>query len=487
MKKLALKLLVFVALFASLLLCFDSFFIENDNSSVSSYRTIYEEDRESVSVVFLGNSHQGKGLDTNIINAKCKTNAIKINGGGINIAQIYYNLLEVLKYHSPQIVAIETWALIDKDVRYNKIKDSAGRLMASPFKTEYNKRFGSAKYNEISSIYPDNKLFHMFNVFRFHENWQDTEKWSNSLYSKFAYSAKERSLNKKINWHLSSESIKKYNEENFSTQEMELTEHEEEYINKIIDLSHSNGFKVLFYSIPVYRPFYIKTKNGFDAVNKEIERISNKYENVDFFDMNSETSGFDYMSIMNEKVSYNQHLNYKGQIKTSSLLANYLSNNYSIGLKDIFEKNFTTTSENLIYNTGLVKEEKDFIGSVNKINGQFYDDIKGEKVITIPEGVQTINLEGWMHKEDVPNSEGNKVVAFKKSTNFVYIISEDQIKERKDHKLVEKYGEDFKTGGYGLRVSKKLLEKGSYTIFHIIRDKEKNYRIKNTYKRIIIE
>ncbi|WP_179353360.1 hypothetical protein [Winogradskyella vidalii] len=487
MKKLVLKLLVFVAILASLLVYFDSFFIENDNSSVSSYRTVYEEEKESVSLVFLGNSHQGKGLDTNIINAKCETNSIKINGGGINIAQIYYNLLETLKYQSPQIVAIETWALIDKGVRYNKIIDSSGNLMASPYKMEYNKRFGKAKYKEIASIYPKSKLFHMFNAFRFHENWQDTEKWSKSLYSKFTYSASERSLDKKINWHLSFDRVKKYNEKTFSTEGMELTAYEEKYINKIIDLSNSNGFKILFYSVPVYRPFYNKTKEGFDVVHKEIKRISKNHKNVDFFDLNSLTTGFDYTCMMNEKVSDNQHVNYKGQIKTSALLANYLNNNYSLELKGVFQNNFLNTPENLIYNTDKVKQEEDFIGSVNKINGQFYNDIKGDKVITIPKHIMTINLEGWMHKNDISSSIGDKIVAFKKNNNFVYVVREDQLRERKAPMLVKKYGEDFENGGYELKLSKKLLETGSYSIFHIIRDKNKKYHMKNTYKRIIIE
>ena len=474
MKKLVLKLIVFITILASLLLYFDSFFIENDNSSVSSYRTVYEEEKESVGIVFLGNSHQGKGVDTNIINAKCKTNTIKINGGGITIAQIYYNLLETLQYQSPQIVAIETWALIDPDIRYNEIKDSTGNLLASPFKTEYNKRFGKVKYKEISSIYPNNKWFHMFNAFRFHENWQDTEKWSKSLNEKFTYSAKERSLKDKINWHLSSKRVQEYNEAIFSTKGMELTKYEEDYINKIIDLSHSNGFKVLFYSIPVYRPYYIKTKQGFNRVNKEIEKLSNKYQNVEFLDLNIKTSGFDYTCIMNEKTSYNQHLNYKGEIKTSSLLSNYLSNNYAFGFKNVFEKNFLTTPENLLYNVNNVVEAKNFVGTVNKINGQSYKDVEGDKVIIIPKGVETINLEGWMHKDDISNLVGNKLVALKKSTNFVYIVSGNQIKERKDPMLLEKFGKNFKDGSYRLAVSKNLLEKGTYTILHLIKDEEKN-------------
>lgn len=487
MKKLVLKLLIFVAVLAFFVLYFDSLFIDNDHSSVSSYRTLYEEDRESVSVVFLGNSHQGKGVDVNIINAICKTNAIKINGSGISIAQIYFNLLETLEYQSPQIVAIETWALIDKDVRYNKILDSSGNLMASPFKMEYNKRFGKVKYEEISSIYPDNKWFHMFNAFRFHNNWHDNEKWSKSLQAKFNFSAKERSHNKKTNWHLSSASIKEFNAKSFNAQGLELTEIEEEYINKIIDLSTSHGFKILFYTVPVYRTYYNKTKEGFDAVNKEIKRIVNTYENIDFLDINEQVTGFDYTCVVNEKVSSNQHANYKGQIKTSSTLANYLMNNYTLEESDVFGNTFLTTPENLVYNVNKVKEEKDFFGSVNKINGQFYKDIEGDKVITIPESVKVINLEGWMYKEGISNLVGNKVVALKKNTNFIYLLSGEQIVERKDHSLVQKYGKNFKDGGYKFTVLKNLLEKGTYTVFHMIKDKDKKYHMKNTHQRIVIE
>ena len=92
-----------------------------------------------------------------------------------------------------------------------------------------------------------------------------------------------------------------------------------------------------------------------------------------------------------------------------------------------------------------------------------------------------------MYKEGISNLVGNKVVALKKNTNFIYLLSGEQIVERKDHSLVQKYGKNFKDGGYKFTVLKNLLEKGTYTVFHMIKDKDKKYHMKNTHQRIVIE
>ena len=485
MKLFILKICFFLILIGALLYKLDPFFLDNSDSSTSSYAMLYEYDKNDIDVVFLGNSHQGKGLDTNIINAKCDLNSIKINAGGINIAQIYFNLKEVLNHQSPKLVGIEIWPLIEKGLRYNTIYDEDGKLMAAKFKGEYYKRFGSVKYNEISQIYQDDKLYHMFNFFRFHQTWQDMEDLSSSLSTKFSFSAREATYHNRVNWYLSNDKIEKYSNINFDTDGMFLSEIEVEYLNKIIDLSKKYDFELLFYCIPVYQKYYNKTKEGFKKVTDKVKTISDKHKKVHFYDINEMFSGLNYTYMMGEKVNHNQHLNYKGQIKTSNKLANFINKNFTF--KNTTDFKYFDTPENLLYNYKKRKDD-DFVGSVNLVNNISYKDINGKKIIKVPEQANAIYLEGWMYKNDLKKFENkNKIVALKKDNDFVYITSDRQIKSRKAPALVNKFGKIYDQSSYKLRISKELLEKGTYTIFHIIKDKDDKYHLKNLYKQIIVQ
>ncbi|MFD2917030.1 hypothetical protein [Psychroserpens luteus] len=59
----------------------------------------------------------------------------------------------------------------------------------------------------------------------------------------------------------------------------------------------------------------------------------------------------------------------------------------------------------------------------------------------------------------IVNSETQKIIALKKNETFTYVSIKNQVQERKAPLLEERYGEDYKTGGYKFKISKRLLEK----------------------------
>jgi hypothetical protein len=71
----------------------------------------YDLPRDSLDVVFMGNSHNYVAIQPQIIDDIVPVRSYVIGGGGENVALSYYELREVLKYQHPKVVVLETYTL----------------------------------------------------------------------------------------------------------------------------------------------------------------------------------------------------------------------------------------------------------------------------------------------------------------------------------------------------------------------------------------
>lgn len=486
MKKLFIKVFLFSGILGSFLLFIDPYFLDNSQGSVSSYNSLYDSKDNSTDIVFLGNSHLAKGIDTYIIDAKCSTNSIKFCTGGINIVQIYYNLREVLTTQSPKLVALELWPVIEPDDIYNRPIDNNGKLLSSSFKGEYYKRFGTPKFNEISLIYPETKLYNMFNFFRFHENWTSLDTVSKSLEYKLSYSSKQVNYNSnKVLWYLPQNRIAEYKKTKFETDKIYLSEQEELYLNKIIDLSKEYDFNLLFFNVPIYTEYYNKTKNSIEEVMNRVQQIANENKNVFVYNINKEIGGLDYSYVMGEKVSKNQHLNYKGIIKTSNLMANYI--NQEKTLVDVKGKsNALVSIEKTLYNSKKIPMNPDYLGNVIEINNRKFTENENKQELIVFKYEQKVIIEGWMFKKGINLNRSKKMIALKKDSDFVFVSGKELV-DRKDHKVIKRYGENYIKSGYRFELNKVFLEKGRYKLYHIIESHDNELHVQDMWKWVIIK
>ena len=479
MNSIILKIALFLTITSSLLLTIDSYFLDSTNPSVSSFNSLYEAEKNSADIVFIGNSHLSKGIDTYIIDAKCKINTLKVHAGGIQIAQIYYNLLEILKYQSPKVVGLELFPLVHSDNISNKLFNSKNKMLSKGMKGEYFKRFGIPKYKEIKLIDPKNNWYHMFNFFRFHENWTNLESVSKSLQNRFSVSAKELNYNhNKILWHLNSSSIEGYKKRMFIKKDIYFSEAEKIYLKKIIVLSDEYNFDLLLFTIPVYEEYYNKVKDSIDNTSLKIYNYAKEYKEIKFYDINKELGGLSATYIMGEKVSENQHLNYKGMIKTSNLLADFINKEYNLKPNSLFINDDTV--EKLIYNSKKTARDTSYLGNVETVNGKNYYDLENKELITISLAERRVKLEGWMFKKGVNLKRGSKIIALKKGDDFVYVSGKDLVDNSNQ-------GKSFEKSGYSINISKYMLEKGRYKIFHIIKSHDNELYVQDMWKWIVIK
>ena len=479
MKSIVIKIVLFLIVISSLLLTIDSYFLDSTNASVNSFNSLYEADKNSVDIVFIGNSHLSKGINTNIIDAKCNVNSLKVHAGGIQIAQIYYNLLEILKYQSPKVVGLELFPLVHSDNISNKLFNSKNKMLSKGMKGEYFKRFGIPKYKEIKLIDPKNNWYHMFNFFRFHENWTNLESVSKSLQNRFSVSAKELNYNhNKILWHLNSSSIEGYKKRMFIKKDIYFSEAEKIYLKKFIVLSDEYNFDLLLFTIPVYEEYYNKVKDSIDNTSLKIYNYAKEYKEIKFYDINKELGGLSATYIMGEKVSENQHLNYKGMIKTSNLLADFINKEYNLKPNSLFINDDTV--EKLIYNSKKTARDTSYLGNVETVNGKNYYDLENKELITISLAERRVKLEGWMFKKGVNLKRGSKIIALKKGDDFVYVSGKDLVDNSNQ-------GKSFEKSGYSINISKYMLEKGRYKIFHIIKSHDNELYVQDMWKWIVIK
>lgn len=94
----------------------------------------YDLPRDSVDVIFMGNSHNYVAIQPQIIDEIVPIRSYVIGGGGENVALTYYELREVLKYQHPKVVVLETFTL-DLNDEFMPTQNYFGFLDSGPWGT----------------------------------------------------------------------------------------------------------------------------------------------------------------------------------------------------------------------------------------------------------------------------------------------------------------------------------------------------------------
>lgn len=235
-------------------------------------------------------------------------------------------------------------------------------------------------------------------------------------------------------------------------------------------------------NIPIFETYYQKSKKALDGVSDELTEFFKPYKNVDFFDLNRSIGGLPRTYMSNERnISANQHVNYKGCIKTSNLVSDYLIKNYKLNVND----EYLSSGEDLLYNFKKIEKDSFFLGGINKVNNVLVSKMKSKNRITIGPQEDKIKIEGWMHREGINNLRSEKAIALRKGNDFIY-ISGDEMRERKAYALIDKFGEQYTKSGYTFEIPKEILERGQYKIYHLIKTNSGKHYIQDTWKWLIV-
>lgn len=346
MKKILIKSGIFLVI-VFLAICFIDIYFVKDQHVFLKHHFFYKQKKNSLDLLIVGDSHAYCGVSSDIIEGKTGLKTYNCGIGGVNFFEIYYNLLEALKYQNPKLVIIETYPFIG--VGQEKIFLNKEGLMnrRSTFSLE-GKKFGSVKIEEAKVSLPNYNILKVFNTFKYHENWTDLDNVSkvfskyltNKTYPPFKDSAKDIDF-------LSDEIANNYLNKKFNDS-IYISEDHKIFIRKIINLSHERKFKLLFVTIPFYERYYSTLKNSFDLAHNHLSDLTSSDINIKMLDINQLVE-LDNSYFLNGNPStfnyHNQHLNYKGNIKSSNIIANFINEEYDF----VSEQNNSSTVQDALY------------------------------------------------------------------------------------------------------------------------------------------
>ena len=170
-----LKLIIFCSIFVLLAYQFNSLFVpktpifKNNYAKVSSF---YDLPKESLDVLFFGPSTFNRAFNPLKFWSDFGFTSFSWTSGG-QIPQVsYYQLLESLKYHHPEIVVLDSVILVtpfDVDIREGWIRPTINAMRWSPYKLALIHEVvpGSSKHSYTNYIFP---------LLRYHSRWDKLKK-----------------------------------------------------------------------------------------------------------------------------------------------------------------------------------------------------------------------------------------------------------------------------------------------------------------------
>ena len=458
-------------------------FIFNKRTSGDiTWDTFYKQKDKTIDILGFGNSHIGNGLDLNIINAKTNAKMYNVYSSGQILSQTYYSFKETLNYQKPKLIIIESFSISSDKIYF--LEKNPIDVDSLPFYSKIqsfdSKKIGFAKYEEFKDLYKtDNVISTFFPLIRNHSKWSEPDKIKANIENELNSKSDSKYYFGSSNtiWCLSDRAAKEYETAVFENFKFTVSESQEYYFDKIVKLARDNDIKVLVITTPFFKTY--RNKIDYSSINNAIKNLTSRYK-INYLDFNEVYPNLDYHYFANDKVGNNQHLNYKGAIKISTYLADFINKKYAFEYKNLNNE----LLESYIYNKKIKDTFLDgtkLIGNLEKLNG------KGTNNLIIPQVKKHITLYGWMAVENKESKDDEMFVALLNEDNsFYYITKPEQFKpvERKDVSKYFKKEKLYNKSGFKFTIKSELLEKGNYKIYFAIRNNIGDVVFKNMYKKI---
>ncbi|AOW21162.1 hypothetical protein [Urechidicola croceus] len=479
MKKIYTFILKVVILFFLIITCLfllENTFIRKDvNFGTLSWSNFYPIKKNSLDIMFFGNSHIYNGISGKVIDANLNTKSYTISSGGQTIYQTYFNIKEALEFQNPKLIVVETYSFQEKNITLENLrKTESESTNKSKLSSIIKKRFSLNKFIEANTLYDKDKVGIFFSVVRNHSEWKNINDSNSKGQNEINYNG--NFFHKKI---LTIDKLQSYSSGSVNplSKNFEITFDEKVYLNKIIDLCRKKNVGILFLTIPIL-PEYLSTFEEEYKTHKENLVGFLKKKEVKLLDLNLKHDKFDYTNFANDNVGRNQHLNYKGAIKSSLNFVEYIKVNFPEVLNPKSkDSNFV---EHLIYNNKFNYNPdnlfKVYVGKTTILNNKNGID-------------KTLEINGWMIVKGEQSTLTEKYVCLV-NNKYKYINLDNQITKNLPRKEVSKrFNKEnlYDLCGFKVKINTKLLDKGEYKLVLISKDQNDVFRSKTINKSIIIE
>jgi len=314
-KKALLKGSIFVIILLIINLSLNSVFIIKTNHREKLIGGLYNTSQQPLDVLLLGSSHMNSGINPNILWKQYGITSFNYATGGQPIDVTYFVLKEALKVHKNPIVVVDLYylGLTDEFGAEGYVRSVVDNL-----------KFSQNKVDAIINCTPLNQWSnYFFPIFKYHDRWKELTKNDFQFDPESAYY--EKGFAAEI------DSIGKDNTSDPSVTGMkDIPPKSQVYLDKIINLSKKEGFKLVFTITPHDYNGTAASTNWTKDTGKMYNKVAeiSKTNNIPFINYNKITKemGFEFKTDM-----FNVgHLNVSGAKKVTLKLGEFLKENYTL-------------------------------------------------------------------------------------------------------------------------------------------------------------
>lgn len=312
--KTAIRIVLFISLFLILMTYYFRVFNFKKSDGIYQMQKFYEEKDNTLDVIFLGSSHMFVNANTSVLWDEYGIASYDLGGSIQPYWNTYHYLVEAFKTQSPKAVVFDVFTAADVNTEYSSFE--------SVVKNTYGMKLSANKIDAINaSVREEDRNCYYYEYPTFHKRYLDDiskidfmKGYEGDYYYLDCWKGETLFFDSNPLPRPADDVI-------FNTTVGSLTEKNEEYLRKIIDLckEHNtplllvlNPYHVLEYQVPVYnRVWEIAEETGTDYINFNLlyDEIGVDFED-DFIDA--------------------CHMKYSGSANFSRYMAGILKEKYDI-------------------------------------------------------------------------------------------------------------------------------------------------------------
>ncbi|HEY8891859.1 MAG TPA: hypothetical protein VIM70_16595 [Clostridium sp.] len=360
-KKAFIKGSIFIIVLFLIIVTLNSLFVIKTNHRAKLTEGLYTNTGDAFDVVLLGSSHMDALINPNTLWKQYGITSFDYSTGGQPIDVTYYLLKEILKKHKNPIVVVDLYYLGSTDKFGNEgyIRTALDNI-----------KFSLNKVDAIINCTPKKQwINYLFPIFKYHDRWKElTER---------DYTFDTSEIYYKKGFGASHDLYGKENTSNSSTTDKaNLPPKTEEYLNKIIDLSKKESFKLIFTNAPHDYNQTSGSKFWTTEPAKMFNKVAaiSKANNIPFINYNKMLDELEF-NFKTDMVNIG-HLNINGANKVSLNFGEYLIENYKL-IDHRNDPNYANWNSDYILNSHAeaaidITSETDFKKYTTLINNKDY-------------------------------------------------------------------------------------------------------------------
>ena len=335
---------------------------QSNNHSGRKWQAFYqfvEKKSSNIDVLVLGNSHASAGVEPYIVSENTGSYCFILNTPGAGSVDLYYNLVEVLKYCKPKLVIIETSCLLGDGIgkewaSIQSIESKKGLLNKLSLIPHY---LSSDDWVKALSPTIRNHSFLLTDTARIAYNVKHVGKDKNPQKSDFEIG---RFSHGNTGMTDSVYTLYKDNPGPLKCEDCYIADKTRDYVHKLYDLCEKNSIELMFITVPMYPLAF----EDYDYLKKVDQDFIDEFPKAKWLDLQQDCDTTIYTrDAFNNEYGGWQHNTYTGMVLNTYQLCDFISKNYAGLLPDRSSDkgwiaNFSK-DDNFIYNQPVSEDGMD--------------------------------------------------------------------------------------------------------------------------------